>query len=106
MDAQGDNLLKRLVEQERTLADKVEAAQTEAQAIVAEAREKAEAVAADARERAERIAREQRDAGQKEADAERSEIVAGAESAVASVRQAAEARRDDAVKLVLERVLP
>ena len=106
MDAQGDNLLKRLVEQERTLADKVGAAQEEAAELVAEAKRKAEAVLEDARERADRVAREQREAGDREAAAERNEILSATEKDVQAVRERADRRRADATRTVVERVLP
>lgn len=106
MDAQGDNLLQRLVEQEQTLAGKVEAAQKQASDIIAEARQKAEAKLDEARARAEAVAERHRDIGNEEAERERADVLSRAESDANRIREAAVNQRTAATRLVMDRVLP
>lgn len=106
MDAQGDNLLQRLVEQEQTLAGKVEAAQKEASEIVAKAHDQAGAILRDARERADARAASELEAGREEAERERAEALARAEADRDRITERGAGGRAAAVELVLERVLP
>jgi len=102
--AQGDNLLKRLVEQERALAGRIESAQREADEIVEEAQAAAYGLLADARTRAEAVAQEVEAEANRDAEALRADVIAQAEADAASIASAANARRDAAVSVVMERV--
>ncbi len=106
MEAQGERLLQDLVNQEKALVAKVEEARGRAREIVAEAEGEAERIVDEARTRAERDAEATAREAAAEAESERDQILGRATEAATSLEQHAEARRADAVRLVMERVLP
>lgn len=106
MEAQGERLLQDLVTQEKNLVAKVEDARKQASEIVSDAQEEARRILEEARGKAEALAKQEADRGAKEADAAREDIVHSARETVGRLEAQARAGKEDAVALVMERVLP
>lgn len=106
MEAQGEKLLQDLVSQEQTLIGKVEDAKRQAEQIVQEAQEKAAQIKAQARQEAEQKAETQREEARAKSEEARQEALDGAKKEVETLESQAEKNKGDAVKLVMEQVLP
>ena len=106
MEAQGERLLQDLVTQEKNLVAKVEDARKQASEIVSDAQEEARGILEEARGKAETLAKQEADRGAKEADSAREDIVHSARETAGRLEAQARAGKDDAVALVMERVLP
>ncbi|MDE0529200.1 MAG: hypothetical protein OXH85_11005 [Truepera sp.] len=106
LESKGEKLLQDLVSHERELVAKVEEAQDQAAAILAEARAEAEAIMTGAYEEAEAAAKAQEERTRLEAEGIREEILKTARTEVSRIEAQAKANRNEAVRGVVERVLP
>lgn len=106
MEAPRDPLLQDLIHHEKTVAGKVEEARAEAERIVAQARAEAHEAIERARRDAEAHVREASERASEEAEVARRAIVEAARGEVADLEAQAAARREAAVALVMEQVLP
>lgn len=106
MEAQGERLLQDLVNQEKSLVGKVEAARAEAETIIEAARAEAGKTLEEARRKADELAAREAQGGAKEADAAREELVRSARDAASALEARARAHVGRAVDLVMEKVLP
>jgi vacuolar-type H+-ATPase subunit H len=106
LEAPRDPLLQDLIHHEKTVAGKVEEARAEAERIVAQARTEAREAIERARRDAEAHVREASERAAEEAEAARRAIVDAARAEVAELEAQAAARREAAVALVMEQVLP
>jgi vacuolar-type H+-ATPase subunit H len=101
-----DPILQDLIDHEKSVAVKVEEARAEAERIVAQARADARDAAERARRDGDSIVRESAERARREAEEARATILAAAHEEVAAIEAHASARRDAAVQVVVERVLP
>jgi vacuolar-type H+-ATPase subunit H len=101
-----DPILQDLIDHEKSVAVRVEEARAEAERIVAQSRSEARDTAERARRDGEAIVRESAELARRQAEEARAAILAAAEAQVAAIEGQATARRDAAVQVVVERVLP
>lgn len=106
MDTQGEKLLQDLVNQEKSLVAQVEQARNQAKEILATANTEANEVRAKAADRAEEAVRTMIAEAEAEAGTIRAGVVSDAEQVVADLASQTTAKLDDAVNVVLEKVLP
>lgn len=106
MEAQGERLLHELLSHEKSLVGKVEDAKAKAKAAFEGAQAESVKILDAAKATAEEIAKTEAEAGRQEAEAARETVVTAARSAAEALSAQARANRDDAVALVLEKVLP
>lgn len=106
MEAQGEELLQDLITHEQRLVAKVDEARREADEILKQARAEAQRIQRDAERQAERLAKKQAETTEAEAGAIRDEVLSAAREEVAKIEASAKAHRKDAVKFVLEKVMP
>lgn len=106
MEAPRDPLLQDLIHHEKTVAGKVEEARREAERIVSQARADAREALEGARREGDEIAKAAAERATEEARAARDRIVAEAREAVVAVERMGSERREQAVAVVLEQVLP
>ena len=106
MEATGEKLLQDLVNQEKSVVAKVEAAKEQAAKLVQEAHAEAAALKTKAAEKAEAMFKDIMSKAQAEADAARSDIIKKATDEVGSVESLAKTNIAKAVQAVVGRVLP
>ena len=106
MEASRDQLLQDLIHREKAVVAKVEAARAEAERIVVQARGEARNTVDAARRSADEHVRLVMERAEVEAKDAREEVLAAARKAVEGLTRKAGERRDAAVRLVMERVLP
>jgi V/A-type H+-transporting ATPase subunit G/H len=106
LEATGEKLLQDLVNQEKSVVAKVEAAKEQAAKIVQDAYAEAAALKAKATERAEAIYKDVMSKAQGEAEAARAAIVKKASEEVSSIESMAKNNLAKAVQVVIGRVLP
>lgn len=106
LEAPRDPLLQDLIHHEKTVAGKVEEARREAERIVSQARADAREALEGARREGDEIAKAAAERATEEARAARERIVAEAREAVVAVERMGSERREPAVAVVLEQVLP
>ena len=101
-----DPILQDLIDHEKSVVEKVEAARSEAARLVAQAATEARGIVESARSEAEAVSKSSADRTRVEAESARSAILDAAQAAADSLAASAKARRSAAAKLVLERVVP
>ncbi len=106
MDAQGERLLQDLVNQEKSLVAQVKDARSKAAGIIEAAEKERDKILQEARSTAEASATREAEAAAKEAEAAREAIVQVARDSAAALVVRAQAGKDRAVALVMEKVLP
>jgi len=106
LEAQGERLLQELLSHEKSLVGKVEDAKAKAKAAFEGAQAESAKILDAARSKADEIAKAEAEAGRQEAESARETVVSAAKSAAEALSAQARANRDDAVELVLEKVLP
>jgi vacuolar-type H+-ATPase subunit H len=104
--AQGDSFLHDLIQHEQKQSERVAAARSEADAIVAAAQQEAAEVLERSRRAADGATAAAAEAARSEAEATTAKVVGAAEAESDRLRSAADARRERAVQMVLEQVLP
>jgi ATP synthase H subunit len=106
LEATGEKLLQDLVNQEKSVVAKVEAAKEQTAKLVQEAHAEAASLKHKAMEKAEAMFKDIMSKAQTEAEAARADIVKKVTEEVSVIESLAKANRDKAVKAVMERVLP
>ena len=106
LETSRDPILQDLIHHEKSVVAKVEEARAEAERIVAQARGEARDVLDRARVEAEDLVTGIADRTREEASAAREAILTAARAVADDIAARATARRDAAVDLVVERVLP
>ncbi len=106
LETSRDPILQDLIHHEKNVVAKVEEARAEAERIVAQARGEARDVIERARVEAEDLATEIADRTRDDATAAREAILSTARAVADDIAARATARREAAVDLVVERVLP
>jgi vacuolar-type H+-ATPase subunit H len=106
LEAQGERLLQELISYEQALLARVEAARQEAEELLGQAEVEAQAIAAEIDQQIARLNAEQTAQARRQAEEVRLASLAKAEAEVARLEARSQGRLDEAVKLVLERVLP
>lgn len=106
MEAQGERLLQELIDHEQTLLAKVEAAKREAQEILRQAEAEAQTIAAAVDKQIAQLSAERAAQTRRQTEEARQAILAAVEGEVARLEARGKERLGEAVKLVLERVLP
>ncbi|MBS3968113.1 MAG: hypothetical protein KGZ60_12725 [Truepera sp.] len=106
MEVQGEKLLQELISHEQALLAKVEAAKQEAQELLGQAEVEAQAIASEIDRQIAQLTAEQAAQTRRQAEEVRLASLAKVEAEVARLEARSQGRLDEAVKLVLERVLP
>jgi vacuolar-type H+-ATPase subunit H len=101
-----DPILQDLIDHEKSVVEKVEAARSEAARLVAQAASEARSIVEVARSEADALMTSSVDRTRVESDTARGAILDAAQAAADALTRSAKERRDAAAKLVLERVLP
>lgn len=106
LEVQGEKLLQELISHEQALLAKLEAAKQAAQELLGQAEVEAQAIAAEIDKQIARLTAEQTAQTRRQAEEVRLASLAKVEAEVARLEARSQGRLDEAVKLVLERVLP
>jgi vacuolar-type H+-ATPase subunit H len=106
LEAKGEKLLQDLASHEQVLVGRVEEARQQASTIVEQAREEAEELLLKAREDGDAATKAQLEQTVVEANAIREDILNAAQSEVGRIEKQAKANVDEAIKVVLDQVLP
>jgi len=106
LQAQGETLLRELVDYEKSLAAEVDGAREKAAKIIRDAEDEARTLLTQARSNAEKHTEARLKDARTASERARKEVLDEANQAVSSLRDRAKKHKDDAVKLILERVLP
>lgn len=101
-----DPILQDLIDHEKSVVEKVEAARTEAARLVAQAASNARGIVEAARSEGDALTQSTAERAHVEAESARSAILAAAQASADALTRSAKARRGAASKLVLERVVP
>jgi len=106
LEAQGERLLQELLSHEKSLVGKVQDARAKAKAAFESAQTESVQILEAAKAKSEEIAKVETEAGRQDAEAARETVVNAAKSAAEALSAQARANRDDAVAMVMEKVLP
>lgn len=106
MEARGEKLLQDLVNQEKSVIAKVEAAKEQAAKLVQEAYQEAASLKQKAMEKAESVYKDMMSKAETEAEAARASIVKKASEDVEKIESSAKNNMAKAVQAVVGRVLP
>lgn len=106
LEAPREQLLQDLIRHEKSVAAKVDEARSEAERILAQARSQAREAVEGAKRKAEEESKALAESAERQSQEVRERIVAEANAVVARLGSQADAKREQAVAAVLERVLP
>ncbi len=106
MQAQGETLLRELVDYEKTLANDVDKAKEKAASIINEAEDNARASLASARKDADQYAQTQLKKANTASQKAHDEVLEAAQNDVSALQESAKKHQAEAVSLIVERVLP